>query len=138
MSAAIEIGYSRNESGDVSVSAVMLADEASPTELAYAKQAMVYIHRMLDTNLDHLNLPRSIDIKSKVLIGSDIGGDDDEVFDATFSKNSTTGESTIEPIGVKFESSTNFSEIGCMNQVHNVIGKATFDMLCEAIKSVAV
>lgn len=137
MSAVIEIGYSRDEAGEASVLAVMLADEANPTELAYAKQAMIYIHRMLDTNLDHLNIPRSIDIKSKVLIGKEVD-DDDETFDSTFPGDFVAGDSGIEPIGVKFVSSSNYSEIGCMNQVHNVIGKATFDMLSEAIRSVAV
>lgn len=135
MSAVIEIGYSKDEAGEVSVLAFMRADEANPTELAYAKQAMVYVHKMLETNLDHLNLPRSLEAKSLVLIGSSVDDDDDDSYGGSSFKH---GEPGNEPIGVKFQCSSNYSEIGCMNQVHNVVGKAVFDMLSEAINSVAV
>lgn len=152
MSAVIEFKYEKDESGNVSLIASMNVSGANDLEVEYAKQGMIYAHRILDTNLDDLSLPSDLSLDSRIEINTgantadpDGGGVDDDEFDAPYGATSPEQrEDDVSDeidqkmlVGLNYAVSGNFDEIGCMNQAHNVVGKAVYDLLSEAVRTVA-
>ena len=155
MSAVIEFKYEKDESGNVSLIASMNVSGANDLEVEYAKQGMIYAHRILDTNLDDLSLPSDLSLDSRIEIntggntadpdGGEYDGEDDDDFDAPYGATSPEqGEDDVSDkidqkmlVGLNYTVSGNFDEIGCMNQAHNVVGKAVYDLLSEAVRTVA-
>ncbi|MEG0868897.1 MAG: hypothetical protein RSG77_17840 [Hafnia sp.] len=150
MSATIQFGYQKSASGDISVVASMDVSGATDIEVAYARQGMVYVHRLLESNLDDLNTPHDLQKIAKVVLVSGIPEGNDNEFGAedvdvrygatapkARSESSRESEGNLT-IAVCLYFDTDFEEIGCLNEAHIVVAKSAYEMLSEAIKTVTV
>ena len=135
MSAKIQFSYEKSETGEVSVVAKMITDFTTETELAYARQGMIYVHKLLDSDLGDLGIPSNLHGKwATIVLTSGRSTDDD--FDEIDAQKAAMDEDMH--MAVTLEVDTSFEEIGCLNQAHRVVAKAVYEMIAEAIRTVKV
>lgn len=135
MSAKIQFGYQKSETGDISVVAKMITEFTTETELAYARQGMLYVHQLLDSDLGDLGIPFDLSGKwATIVLTSGRSADDD--FDESDAQKAAMDEDMH--VAVTLELDTSFDEMGCLNQAHRVIAKAAYEMIAEAIRTVKV
>jgi hypothetical protein len=136
MSAKIQFGYEKSETGEVSVVAKMITEFTTETELAYARQGMLYVHQLLDSDLEDLGIPFDLDGKWATIVLTSGRSADDDDFDEIDAQKAAMDEDMH--MAVTLEVDTSFDEIGCLNQAHRVVAKAAYEMIAEAIRTVKV